>query len=176
MIDETDESSDEVLVRKALSGDNAAFATLFDRHYEMIYAFAYKMCLNFHNAEDVAQETFIKAAQSLASLQSGFFKAWIHKIASNLVRDVFRKRARSLVAPLDPEAFSAELAPSFCGVREALDKLSFDLRQAVVLVFMEGMSHSEAGKILGCAESTVSWRLFVAKRKLRDLLAMEYSA
>lgn len=172
MIHESHQLSDEDLVRDALSGNEGAFGELFERYYEMIYAFAYKLCLNVHDAEDIAQDTFIRAGRALPSLRSGFFKAWLYRIASNLAQDTFRRQTRQKTEPLDPEMMQVEVKPAPEKI-DYLEKLPFPLRQAVVLVYLEGMNHAEAARALGCAETTVSWRIFRAKSKLKQILGQE---
>lgn len=172
MTHESHQLSDEDLVRNALSGDEEAFGRLFERYYEMVYAFAYKLCLNTHDAEDIAQDAFIRAARALPSLRSGFFKAWIYRITSNLAHDTFRRQARQKTEPLDPEMVNAVEKPSSEPV-DYLEKLPFPLRQAVVLVYLEGMNHAEAARALGCAETTISWRIFRAKQKLKKIVGKE---
>jgi RNA polymerase sigma-70 factor, ECF subfamily len=172
MIHESHQLSDEDLVRDALSGDEEAFGGLFERYYDMVYAFAYKLCLNAHDAEDIAQDTFVRAARSLHSLRNGFFKAWIYRIATNLAHDMFRRQSRQKTECLDPETAAVEMKPPSDSV-DVLEKLPFVLRQTVVLVYLEGLNHAEAAQALGCAETTVSWRIFRAKRKLKQLLGKE---
>lgn len=161
---------DNDLVARARSGDESAFGALFERYYDMIYAYAYKLCLNREDAQDVAQETFVRAARALASLRTGHLKAWLFRIASNLSKDTFRRRKPIDGAEFDPDSLAARPAPDHLPAEELLARLSGDLRQAVALVYLEGMNHAEAAQILGCAESTISWRIFAAKRKLRRFL------
>ena len=71
---------------------------------------------------------------------------------------------------LRAEIDSKERPPEFDSAREALAVLSADQRAAVVAVYFEDLSHAEAARVLGCAEATISWRIFVAKRKLKTLL------
>jgi RNA polymerase sigma-70 factor (ECF subfamily) len=169
---ETDEST---LLDQASAGDHAAFGALFERYYTMIYSFAYRLCVSRHDAQDLAQETFIKAARALPSFQGrSSFKNWLYQIAINTNRDWFRSRARKAGTV---EQFSANLLgeaeereADYEPVERSLMALSNELRQAVALVFYEGLSHGEAAKVMGGAEATVSWRIFTAKRKLKQLL------
>ncbi|MEO6788820.1 MAG: RNA polymerase sigma factor [Chthoniobacteraceae bacterium] len=172
-----DETDDETLVVSASNGDASAFARLFDRYHEMIRAFAYRLCLGQSDAQDIAQETFIKAARSLASFRGGSsFRTWLYRIATNTGRDWLRgkMRAEKLGAALANETPDAGHAEAHAAVAEALRALPDDFRAAIVLTFYEGMSHAEAARVLGCAETTVSWRVFRAKRKLRQLLSRNH--
>lgn len=164
--------SDKDLVNEALGGDGDAFSELFNRYYTMIYAFAYRMCLSREDAEDVAQETFVKAARALGSLKKDGFKAWIYRIALNCCHDSNRMlgRKQRVAEAIAAGALEEKSGEDFGRVSEALAELASDQRKAVTLVFMEGMTHAEAAAVLGCAETTVSWRLYRAKRKLKRIL------
>jgi RNA polymerase sigma-70 factor (ECF subfamily) len=162
-------------VEAAIAGDAAAFAELFRQFYPMIHAFAYRLTLNSADAQDIAQETFVKAARTLGGYApDGPFRNWLYRICANTARDWRRREARrsrtAQVAQWRAEADGAERAPDFDEARAALEALSPDLRSAVALVFFEEMSHAEAACVLGCAETTVSWRIFQAKRKLKKAL------
>jgi RNA polymerase sigma-70 factor (ECF subfamily) len=172
---------DSALLHEAAQGHTGAFAELFRRHYPAIYAFAYRISLCRSDAEDIAQETFVQAARSLAGFRGdASFKNWLYSIAANRSRDRHRQRARrdrldeqlSTLAATDSGTMDSESAASgaHAAVREALAALSQDRRTAVALVYYEGLNHAEAARVLGCAESTISWRLFRAKHQLKKAL------
>jgi RNA polymerase sigma-70 factor (ECF subfamily) len=175
MVDEDDEP---ILVHRATGGDSDAFTELFHRHYSMIHAFAYRLCLESSDADEVAQETFIKAARAIATLR-GSFRGWLYRIARNCAADLTRgrmRRARLADAVTVQERVRCEERPAdHHGVVNALGSLPHDLREAIVLTFYESLTHAEAAKIAGCAEATLSWRVFIAKRKLREALARHTS-
>ncbi len=162
-------------VSDAQSGDARSFELLFDRYYDMIHAFAYRVCLVDTEADDIAQETFIRAARGIASYRrAASFKNWLYRIAHNALVDWRRQSARQREKQ---DQFSVELAsraqartPDYSPLHAALKQLSPDLREAVALVYFEGMNHRQAADTMGCAETTVSWRIFRAKRALRLLL------
>jgi RNA polymerase sigma-70 factor (ECF subfamily) len=168
-----EKGNDTELIDGALAGDADAFAELFNRYYSMIYAFAYRLCFDKADAQDVAQETFVKAARSLASFRGqSSFRQWLYRIALNASHDSNRNlnRKARLSAALVGARDISERRVDYTGLQGALEELSEDLRETVTLVFFEGMNHAEAAQILGCAETTVSWRVFRAKRKLKRLL------
>jgi len=171
-ITEVDEGE---LVTRAQKDDSAAFRELFDRFYPMIYSFCYRACLDQSGAQDIAQETFIKAARALGTFRLGSsFKAWLYSVATNATRDWQRAKARQdrvseMMAETPPERTPTD-QPDHSRLVEALQTLPDDLRLAIVLVYYEGMNHATAARVLGCAETTVSWRVFRAKRKLKILL------
>jgi len=169
------EPDDLTLASDAAAGDSAAFACLFHRHYRMIHSLAYRLSLDVTLAEDIAQEAFVKAARSLGGLQPGSsFKTWLCRIAFNTSTDALRRRQRSgrLAEAWAQHVSTDGMGPpaDYSHVTHVLAALSEELRQAVALVFYEGLSHREAANILGCAETTVSWRLFRARRQLKKLL------
>ena len=163
------------LVASARSGDVKAFEALFDRYYDMIHAFAYRVCLVETEADDIAQETFIRAARGLGAYRgAASFKNWLYRIAHHALVDAQRQQARQR----DKEAnFAADLelraaarTPDHAPVHAALRQLPPELREAVALVYFEEMNHREAAAAMACAETTISWRLFRARRALRKLL------
>jgi len=167
------EETDAELVKSAADGDERAFAELFNRYYSMIHAFAYRLCLCGSDAEDVAQATFIKAARGLRNFRrESSFKNWLYRIAVNAAKDLRRGNAKrmGIAEELELAGREPERTPDHGRVAEALGSLAEDLRETIVLVYYEEMSHAEVARILGCAEATVSWRVFQAKRRLRKLL------
>lgn len=169
----SDEGEETILIERAVAGDAAAFSELFNRYYSMIHAFAYRLCFDKADAQDVAQDTFVKVARSLGSFRKeSSFKHWLYRIALNTTHDRNRSRSRlgEAVEEFAVESSSPGRPADFTAVHEALGGLPEDLRQAVTLVYLEGMSHSEAARVLRCAETTVSWRIFKAKRRLKKAL------
>lgn len=163
------------LVSKAQSGDPQSFELLFDRYYDMIHAFAYRVCLVETEADDIAQETFIRAARGIAGYRgTASFKNWLYRIAHNATIDWWRRTSRQKDGLAgftnEMETRSASRSADFGGVHRALRELSPDLREAVALVYFEEMNHREAAEAMGCAETTVSWRIFRAKSALKKLL------
>jgi RNA polymerase sigma-70 factor (ECF subfamily) len=164
------------LVSSAQSGDTRSFELLFDRYYDMIHTFAYRVCLVETEADDIAQETFIRAARGLQGFRgTASFKNWLHRIAHHVLTDSFRRNVRrdarqseiACAAELESQVRPAD----FARVHEALSKLSPEWREAIALVYFDDLSHAEAARVLGCAETTVSWRIFRAKRTLGKMLA-----
>jgi RNA polymerase sigma-70 factor (ECF subfamily) len=162
-------------VSGAQTGDSKSFEFLFDRYYDMIHAFAYRVCLVETEADDIAQETFIRAARGISAYRgAASFKNWLYRIAHNALIDWQRRSARQRDKEdqfATDQEFKAQVrAPDYTDVHSALRQLSPDLREAVALVYFEEMNHHEAAEALGCAETTVSWRIFRAKRALKKLL------
>lgn len=177
MIDE----SDEALAGRARRGDRRAFEALVSRHYRALHRFAWRVSGDAAEAEDVAQEALIRIARGLDGFEGrSAFRSWAFGIALNCARDLGREKARrsarireaaamamlEVAGPADEAAEEAEDA-----LWDAVRALPEAQRDAVLLVHVEGLSHAEAAAALGCAEATVSWRLFTARRKLKSELA-----
>jgi RNA polymerase sigma-70 factor (ECF subfamily) len=159
----------------AVRGEEQAFTELFHQHYAPVRGLAARLLLDLSAAEDVAQETFVRAARSLAEVHDPTgFRSWLFRIAANLCRDRLRQQGRRR---LREEEFvrlttAAEQTSEDQTLRvvESLAGLPPEQREAIVLVFYENLSHAEAARIAGCATSTLSWRIMLAKRKLKTLL------
>jgi len=172
---ENDDAPDDEYVSRAQAGDAASFEVLFDRYYDMIHAFTYRICLAETEAEDLAQETFIRAARGICGYRgTASFKNWLFRIAHHAGVDWQRQQARRRERET---AFATEMglrtetrAPDHAAVHAALSQLPVDWREAVALVYFDDMNHGEAAKVMGCAETTVSWRIFRARRVLKKLL------
>jgi len=168
---ESDEP-DDLYVERVLGEDLGAMAVLAERYYPSVYRFGFKLGRNEHDAQDIAQETFLRAARNLRNYVPGTqFKSWLFGIAVNVSREMARKN-RSHECIDSPEALQyAEIPASSHGLEDrfgmALRSLSVEERSAVVLVYEHELNHREAARVCGCAESTISWRLFLAKRKLK---------
>jgi RNA polymerase sigma-70 factor, ECF subfamily len=181
------------LVERARDGDSAAFEALVNRYKDRIYSYVSRMLHDPIEAEDIAQETFVRAYQSLPHFRgASSLQTWLYRIASNLVIDSVRRQKRrednavSLDAPVDTEDGDmqrelrderrgpAELAESSViqeEVRRAVARISPKLRPVLVMYDLQGMSYQEIAEILGCPLGTVKSRLFNARMQLKELLA-----
>jgi RNA polymerase sigma-70 factor (ECF subfamily) len=171
-MDETNENESH-WISKASEGDEQAFSLLFSRYYPMIHAYCYRLSLNATNAEDLAQITFIKAARSITQLKnSPHFKSWLYTIASRCFYDWTReqKRERELHDELALNSLEGQGCSEHSDLHAALQRLKPLERQAITLVYFENLNHREAALIMECAETTVSWRLLLARRTLGKLL------
>lgn len=164
------------LIAQAAAGDAEAFARLVEGNYSMIYAMAYKCCGKREDAEDIAQEVCAKLGEKLAGFRAeAQFSSWLYRLTLNAARDYYRTRGRH---QRREQPFSEGFDPPSADVpadrqlaaRRALAEihaLPADLRDAVLLVYAEGLSHRDAAQALGCAETTVSWRIFRARHVLK---------
>ena len=164
------------LIVRSQKGDQEAFAGLIGEHQRVIYSLCYRMAGSAADADDLTQEAFIQAYRQLEHFRGeGSFAAWLYRVAMNhCLNWVKRERRRSEMHREWAE--QAHERPSHNDpiaeqVREAMMKLNPKQRAAVVLTVYQGMSHAEAARVLGCSETTVSWRIFAARRKLKTMLA-----
>jgi RNA polymerase sigma-70 factor (ECF subfamily) len=173
--------SDLELVRLAREGDSSALERLFGRHYRTVYRVAYRWCGTRQDAEDVAQEAFIKVARGLSSFrETSAFTTWLYRIVANAATDMHRRRAARIRLAEEAgrhgktEAQAAAAAPpADCDPDRAWDAvvaLPEKQRTALLLVFGEGLSHREAAAVMGCPEVTVSWRIHQARKKLGKIM------
>ena len=177
-------TEDGYIIHKCLNGEAEAFGLLVDKYKESIYALAYSKVHNFHDAEDITQETFIKAFQNLRSLRWwDNFMAWLYAITSNLCKDWIRARARrpdrEFVEDQEPGVSSRPAMQSYRenlvieSVHEALDSLPEVYSQVLVLHYFSGMKVREIARFLGTSTSTIARRLREARLQLKgEMLAM----
>jgi RNA polymerase sigma-70 factor (ECF subfamily) len=169
-------------IRAAQAGDRSAFARLVDRYWDRLYRWLYHLTRDRHAAEDLTQETFLRALAAVKSFRAGSnFRAWVFRIGHN--NFVNQKRAeRRTKHPLPDDAADPELggAESSAENREALEVVSkavsdlpADFRSALLLRVYEGMSFREVAEALGTTEETARWRVFKARQKLMKVLSPE---
>ena len=179
------------LVRRAQRGDLKAYDELVQRYQERIYATVYHMTSNHEDANDLAQDSFIKAYQALKSFKGGSsFYTWLYRIAVNKTINFLKQRKNRTHMSLNDLDFNTENNPDFvalisektprrdAGLKElqeklnaALLKLSEPHRLVVVLHDVQGQSHEEIAEIMDCNIGTVRSRLFYARQQLQSLLA-----
>jgi RNA polymerase sigma factor (sigma-70 family) len=185
------EPHESELVRRARQGDLPAYDELVRRYQERIYATIYHMTSNHEDANDLAQESFIKAYSALKSFKGGSsFYTWIYRIAVNKTINFLKQRKNRHFMSLNDIDFNVENNPDLVALisdktplrevgltelqkkmNEALLKLSKDHRLVVVLHDIQGMSHDEIAEIAGCNIGTVRSRLFYARQQLQGHLA-----
>lgn len=162
------------MVEAAQAGDKAAFATIVEAHYDMIYRVAYKWCENREDAQDIAQDVCIKLARNIGQFNfKSAFSSWLYRITLNTLRDFKRKerhgdniedlKIASSEAPQDEKAYQRQLLA-------AVNDLPIKERAAILLTAAEGLSHKQAAEALGVKESTVSWYIHEGRKKLQSLL------
>ena len=163
-----------ILIARSRKGDWEAFAALVRMHQRMIHSLAYRMSGSAADAQDLAQETFIQAYRGLHGYRgTAKFSSWLYRIALNLCLRWRRREQRRGLANLEWAKSTSQVgAPDARSerIQEALNRLPPKQRAAIILTAYDGLTHAEAATLLGCAEATLSWRLFSARRRLAQWL------
>jgi len=167
--------NDSALALRAQAGDKLAFSQLLGEHYDMMYRVAYRFCGNRQDAEDIAQEICIKLVDKLESYKGdSAFSTWLYRVVVNACRDYFKSqgaRRKTEGGYMDLESLqhadSADTQKKVAWLYRALNQLAPELKETALLVLAEELSHAEAGKILDCAESTISWRMHEVRKQLK---------
>ena len=179
------------LVKRARRGDLASYDELVKRYQERIYATIYHMTGNHEDANDLAQESFIKAFSALKSFKGGSsFYTWLYRIAVNKTINFLKQRKNRFHLSLNDLDVNAENDPDLVALisdktphrevgltelqkklNEALLKLSEPHRMVVVLHDVQGMSHDEIADVMDCNIGTVRSRLFYARQQMQGQLA-----
>jgi RNA polymerase sigma factor (sigma-70 family) len=167
-------AADAELVAAAVAGNRDAFEALLRRHYERIHGLAWQLTGSRADADDIAQDVCCTLVEKIAGFRGeAKFTTWLTGITFNACRD-FRRRRRSFTGLTDRLALLAGLAAAPDGrdaydavwIKSAIARLKPALRDTVVLVVGEELTHAEAAAVLGVAENTVAWRMHKARRAL----------
>ena len=177
-----DEFQDETLAKKAAAGDINAFEDLVDRHRMAVYRLARSITGNHHDADDAAQETFLRVYRALGSYDpSRPFKPWLKRIAYNTSLNTVRaskSRSRGLVDgdipevadPSPRQSEKMEAKQSFANVDHAVGTLPSELRATLLLRAVEEMSYKDIATTMGVKIGTVMSRLSRARERVLDVL------
>jgi len=187
-----------MLVRRCIAGDAAAWEEIVQRYHRRIYNICYRFAGSADDAQDLTQEVFIKMYRTLKTYETerGAFMTWVTTITRNLLVDHFRKSKQDRVtdsldaapsehedamplserihdhaAPPDARAQSGEVKET---VHRALQKLSPDLREAVILRDLQDMDYKEIATVLKVPEGTVKSRINRGRAELARLLQRTY--
>lgn len=171
-------NDDRELARQACAGDRAAFQHLLERHYDTAYRYAFRFTRNAEDAEDIAQDVCLGLTHKLRSFRGkSQFTTWLYRVVVNTCRDHARKQKSSQALQANYAVFREHDAADQRHDADRLDWLSQavaslepKLRETAILILAEDLSHGEAASALGCAESTVSWRMHEVRKKLKNLV------
>jgi RNA polymerase sigma-70 factor (ECF subfamily) len=181
---------DEALVLAASKGDLEAFNQLVLSYQNLAYHHAYSLMGDPASAEDVAQESFVKAFQVLGSFRGGSFRSWLLRIVTNCAYDILRRSQRYPLQPLFPEDDDGEelesapwLADPSASVQDAVEQAEFSeeirglmeqlpdaYRNVLMLVDIYQFDYSEAAQTLRVPIGTVKSRLARARLQMRGML------
>jgi RNA polymerase sigma-70 factor (ECF subfamily) len=190
-------NDDSKLLERVRSGDRDAFRSLVERHQKRVYNLAYSLLKNREDAADVAQEAFVKAYRSLDGFKGdASFYTWIYRITNNLCIDFLRKAGPTAKIEYSEELSDDSSAEAQAGVgvlssrlgtnpqrsalrhelaekmEEALAQLPEKHRAILVLREVDGLSYEELAQALEIPKGTVMSRLFHARTKMQEILAV----
>ena len=177
------------IIECCLLGNREEFSKLIDKYKNMVYNLTYRMCNNLDDAEDLSQETFLRAFQSLARFNPSYkFSTWLYQITLNIVRDRFKKKSLSclsLDAPIETDDSEIYQQPSdhtnnpeeifsrkekSKSVEKAILSLPLIYREVIILRHLQSLSYSEISSILRLPAGTVKIRLYRAREQLKKIL------
>ena len=176
------EVEDRDLIAKARKGDVEAYNLLVSRWEKRVYNYLLRITANREDALDLTQDVFLKAYQNLRKLDDpGRFAPWLYRIAHNEAYSMFRKRRPETdVEGLEPQGTGAGITVGgssvfpielSLAVASALERLSPEQRESVVLKIYQGFKFEEMAEILDCPVSTIKSRLYTALELLKTELA-----
>ena len=172
-------TEDGYIIQQCLDGNAAAFGFLVKKYKEPVYALAYSQVHNFHDAQDITQEVFIKAYRKLRDLRRwDNFMGWLCRITNNMCRDWLRSRARrpdlEFVEDQDPgilDRFSMDSYHEnivYESIQNVLDSLPELYSQVLILRYFGGMTTREMSRFLTVSTSTIERRLREARTQLKE--------
>jgi RNA polymerase sigma-70 factor, ECF subfamily len=178
------EATDQELVARCREGDPVAFGMIYQRHERAVYRFAYHMLGDPDEADDIKQDTFVKAFRTIPGFRGDCsLLTWLLKVTGNLCRDKRKSQARRGETAILPEleatlcdtsergsdpARQAERRFMRSAVHRVLGGLPEAQRELIVLRDLEGLSYQEIADVLGCSVASVKLRLFRARRSFKD--------
>lgn len=178
------------LVERAKSGDIEAFEQLIIGCQKKVFNIAYRMIGNYDDANELAQEVFLKAFRSIKKFKGdSLFSTWIYKVTANVCLDEIRKRKKKVVISLDQQIefndgevkrqipdsaptpdMEAETNELKNVVNESIAQLNEDYKSMIILRDIQGLSYDEISKIVNCPEGTVKSRINRARQALKKVL------
>lgn len=188
--DQTQEWNEEELIARAKKGELDAFNQLIETYQDIAYHYAWTFLFDQNDAEDVTQDSFIKAYLSIGRFRGGSFRAWLLKIVSNTSIDYLRKRSRSRTQPLNPEfddgtvietpvwlvdpslsvEETVEQKEEASEIYRMLSELPEIYRMPLLLIDVYDFNYKETGKALNIKVGTVKSRILRARLKMRAKL------
>lgn len=177
------------IIESCLLGNTQIFSRLIDNYKNMVYNLAYRMNDNSQEAEDISQEAFLRAYQSLARFNPSYkFSTWLYQITLNIIRDRLKKKELNYVSldspiekddsefypqPADltnnPEQIMAQ-RENLQAIQHAILSLPLKYREVIVLRHLQDLSYIEMSNILKLPAGTVKVRLYRAREQLRKIL------
>lgn len=183
-------TKENVLIEKSKKGDISAFEELIETYQNKVFNIAYSMLNNYEDANDVAQEVFIRVYKSIKNFKGeSSFSTWLYRITTNVCLDELRKRKNKNVVSIDEDIpfddgevtrqivddgptpdIIAEKKEVREIVNEAIGQLSEEHKTVIILRELQGLSYEEISKIINCPRGTVKSRINRARSALKNIL------
>jgi RNA polymerase sigma-70 factor (ECF subfamily) len=175
-------ASDEDLMKRCREGDMSAFELIVLRYKDAIFNFIYHFLADYHRAQDISQETFLRVFRNADRYKSrNSFKSWIYRIAANLCKNELRDRSRHKELLLDDPAVYTEsryTSPDKAYedeevqrlVKEAVNSLPEDQRMAIVMREYQDMTYEEIASALNCSLGAVKSKIYRARQNIKRML------
>lgn len=181
-----DRRDDIYFIRQVLNGNINSYAVLVDRHKDRVFNLAFRITGNREEAEEVAQDAFLKAYRSLGSFRmNSLFSTWLYKIVYNTAISFIRTRKKTALS-LDefpagikdfeyenPDEIKAEQEYRNYLVNFAMQKLSEEERAVISLYYYEELSSEEISVITGTSRNNIKVRLFRARQRMAEIIKKE---
>ncbi len=189
-MDEQIDLSDDELIARICDGDHRAFSVLVERHTQMFFGAAYKICGHVQEAEDIVQEAFLKfwkKPQAFDAAKGVKFTTWFYRVVTNVAIDAGRKNKARYThaqssAPLDyledRDILADErlvLNEEEASIEHAIQALPERQKMALNLCFYDGLSNKDAAEVLGVGVKALESLLMRAKQKLREDLGQKHT-
>lgn len=178
------ETEDQILVDKVLAGDSRAFEKLVEKYKRRIYYLAFRMTRDHDIADELAQESFVKAYQAMSGFKRGYsFYTWIYRICVNLTINFLKRESQTISSDSlegslyftqksdDSDQLERLIASEQAAiVKRTLNTLPPDQKAVFILKTYNEMSYEQISEVMNCSIGTVMSRLFRARHKLKRAL------
>ena len=175
---------ENILIKKAQKGDEAAFAVIYDAFMPQMYRYVFLKVSNQQEAEDLTHDVFVSAWENIGSYKPrGYsFATWLYHVARNKVIDFYRTHRHHLdIEEVDEDVFKSperieeavDLSLEYDKVREAISQLHTSYQDVLILRFVEDLSHQEIGEIMEKSEGAVRLMQHRAVQTLKEILRKE---
>ena len=179
-----DQKTDAEIVGRVLKGDKQAYALLIEAYKGPVFNLAFRMTGSYPDADDLTQETFIRAYQKLHQFDQGKkYFTWLYTISINLIRNHLKKKARNIAAPAAIRFFPESQTQAdesregdmlseerMISLEKTMQTLPVDLREALILKFHQGLTFEEIAAITGDSVSAVKMRIYRGLEQLKRLM------
>lgn len=175
--------NDQILINQIVEGDTKAFAVLVDRYKDLVFTLALRMLKNREEAEEVAQDTFIKTYKSIDKFKGDSkFSTWIYRVAYNSCLDRIKKNKKHIntleineftthqVVTLDNALDKMETKERNVAMQKCIDALPSEESFLLTLYYFDDLSLNEISKIVGITSNSIKVKLFRSRKKLATIL------